>query len=560
VHVTETRANRPGGTRWLDAIAGLSIAGLLLPEAVAYSSIANLPPQTGIIALFAGLLCYALLGSSRFAIVSATSSSAAVLAAATASIAGTDYGLRLILAGGLVIVTGVLFVLAALARLGNVTDFIAKPVLRGFAFGLAIVIILKQIASIVGVHPEHRDMPGYIGDLFGQLTDWNHVGIAVGAIALSLLFVFARFRRLPGGLIVIGLGIVAERWFDLSSYGVHLVGAIHLQLNAPTLPGLTRAEWLRLSELGFAMAMIVYSESYGSIRSFALKHGDTVSPNRDLLALGASNLVSGLLHGLPVGAGFSATSANEAAGASTRLAGGISALVVFIIVLTVLPAIALTPEPVLAAIVIHAVSHTLNPAIFRPYFKWRRDRLVVLAALVGVLVLGVLDGLLFAIATSLMMMLRQFSESTVSVLGRLGESHNFVDMKVHTDATPIAGVIILRPDEPLFFANAERVLNLMRQTIADAGSSVQTVIVSLEETPDLDSTSLEALRDFFASPVLSTRHLLLVRLKHPVHEILNQLVPPSPTAPVFSGLSVDDAVQMALGTSGHHDDTAVKPG
>jgi MFS superfamily sulfate permease-like transporter len=306
--------------------------------------------------------------------------------------------------------------------------------------------------------------------------------------------------------------------------------------------------------------MILYSESYGSIRSFALKHGDTVSPNRDLLALGASNLVSGLLHGLPVGAGFSATSANEAAGASTRLAGGISALVVLVIVLTVLPAIALTPEPVLAAIVIHAVSHTLNPAIFRPYFKWRRDRLVVLAALVGVLVFGVLDGLLFAIATSLMMMLRQFSESTVSVLGRLGESHNFVDMKVHTDATPIAGVIILRPDEPLFFANAERVLNLMRQTIADAGSSVQTVIVSLEETPDLDSTSLEALRDFFASPVLSTRHLLLVRLKHPVHEILNQLVPPSPTAPVFSGLSVDDAVQMALGTSGHHDDTAVKPG
>src|ERR1700726_4532953 len=140
---------------WPDVIAGLSLAGLLLPEAVAYSSIANLPPQAGVIALFAGLICYGLLGPSRYAMVSATSSSAAVLAAASASLANGDNGLRLALGMGLVLMTGLFFALAGMMRIGSVSDFIAKPVLRGFAFGLAIVIILGQIANVVGVHPHH---------------------------------------------------------------------------------------------------------------------------------------------------------------------------------------------------------------------------------------------------------------------------------------------------------------------------------------------------------------------------------------------------------------------
>ncbi|MGO9445004.1 MAG: SulP family inorganic anion transporter [Thiobacillaceae bacterium] len=535
----------PGGTRWQDAVAGLSIAGLLLPEAVAYSSIANLPPQDGVIALFAGLICYGLFGASRFAIVSATSSSSAVLAAATLSVSAGDSELRIVLAAGLVIITGLFFLMAGLARLGNITDFIAKPVLRGFAFGLAIVIILKQCGSIVGVHSSQNDVVSLGASLFSQFDAWNRTSLAVGVAALGLLFVFARFRRLPGGLIVIALGIAAAQWLNLSSHGVHTVGTIYLQFAQPTLPALSRTHWLRLGELGFAVAMILYSESYGSIRSFAIKHGDPVSPNRDLLALGAANLISGLFHGLPIGAGYSGTSANEAAGARTRLAGGIAALVILLIVLTVLPTIASTPEPVIAAIVIHAVSHTLNPAIFRPYFGWRRDRLVVLAAVVAVLLLGVLDGLLAGIGISLMLMMRRFSESRVSVLGRLGESHNFVDMAVHPDAKPVEGIIILRPDEQLFFANVERILNQARQTIA-AQTSVHTVIISLEETPDLDSSSVEALSEFFGTIRKEGRRLILTRLKAPVRELLSRLVAPGSDSPFFSDLSVDDAVRMAL--------------
>ncbi|AMP01451.1 sulfate transporter family protein [Collimonas arenae] len=529
-----------------DLIAGLSIAGLLLPEAVAYSSIANLPPQTGVIALFAGLLCYGLFGSSRFAIVSATSSSAAVLAAATASLANGDIGLRMTLAIGLVMITGVFFLLAGLARMGSVTDFIAKPVLRGFAFGLAIVIIVKQLASVVGVQPAHSDMTRFIPEMLAQVSHWNWVSVAVAAAALVLLFLFARLKRVPGALLVIVIGVIAGKWLDLPQYGVGLVGSIHLQLATPTLPILSRADWLRLGELGFAMAMILYAESYGSIRSFAIKHNDTVAPNRDLLALGASNLLSGLFHGMPVGAGYSATSANEAAGATSRLSGWIAALVMLAIVLTLLPGIALTPEPVLAAIVIHAVSHTLNPMIFRPYFQWRRDRLVVIASVIAVLLLGVLDGLLASIAISLFMMLRQFSQSTISVLGRLGQGHDYVNMRTHPEAKPVSGVIILRPNEPLFFANAERILNQARESILNAGDAVHTVILSLEESPDLDSSSLECLHDFFSFVSSKGLRLLLARLKDPVYDIMKNAAAPSFPIESLSALSVAEAVHLAL--------------
>ena len=530
-------------TRTQDLLAGLSIAGLLLPEAVSYSSIAALPPQAGVIALFAGLLCYGLLGTSRFAIVSATSSSAAVLAAATASLAGDDPALRLSLAFGLVLVTGVFFLLAGLFKLGGVTSFIAKPVLRGFAFGLALTIILKQLASVVGVHLSDNNLIRFLPQLLEQWPSWNWPAALVAAVALGVLWLCARIPRLPGGLLVVVLGIVAGQYLNLEAHGVGLIGMIDLRLELGHLPVLPFADWLRLGELAFALVMILYAESYGSISSFSLKHGDRVSSNRDLLALGAANLVSGLFHGMPAGAGYSATSANEAAGAGSRLAGIVAALVVLVIVLTVLPYVALTPEPVLAAIVIYALGRGLSLQPLGRYFIWRRDRLLVICAVAAVLVLGVLDGLLLAVAISVVLMLRQMSSADIQVLGRLGDSHDFVDQQHHADASSVPGVLIVRPSEALFFANAERILGaalrLMRQ------SSVEVVVLSLEESPDLDGTSIEALAAFFAQVRAEGRRLVLARVRHGAREVLLGLPEALPPQVLLSGLSVDGAVQLA---------------
>ena len=483
--------------RWRDVLAGLSIAGLLLPEAVAYSTIAALAPQAGVIALFAGLLCYGLLGTSRFAIVSATSSSAAVLAAATATLANGDPQLRSTLAVGLVLVTGGLFVLAGIFRFGSVTSFIAKPVLRGFAFGLALTIILKQVASVVGVHLTDANLVRFAPQLLEQLPQWNWTAAAVAGSALLLLGLFSRFPRVPGGLLVVVIGIAAGQWLDLPAHGVKLIGVIELSLEVPNLPVLPFADWLRLGEVGLALVMILYAESYGSISAYALKHGDRVTSNRDLLALGASNLLSGLFHGMPTGAGYSATSANEAAGAMSRWAGGVAALVVLIIVLTVLPWIALTPEPVLAAIVMHALGRGLSLQPLGRYFVWRRDRLLVICAVAAVLTLGVLDGLLVSVAISVLLMLKQLSAADIQILGRIDDGHDFVDLQRHPSARTEPGILIVRPSEALFFANVERILGGALRLVRHSAVPLHTVILSLEESPNLDGTSIEAMQDFF---------------------------------------------------------------
>ncbi|MFZ6756738.1 SulP family inorganic anion transporter [Undibacterium sp. Ji50W] len=529
---------------WSDIVAGLSLAGLLLPEAVAYSSIANLPPQAGIVALFAGLVCYGLIGSSRFAIVAATSSSAAVLASATAAMSNGDTGLRLLVATGMVLLTGVFFIVASAARLGGISDFIAKPVLRGFAFGLAIVIIFKQFAHVVGVHTHHTDMIRFAYELASQIHAWNWASFAVGLLALLLLFGLAKIPYMPGGLMAIFLGILAGKWLGLEQYGVSFVGQIDLDLQVPILPTMTYIQWLRIGELSIALLLILYAESYSSIRNFAMKHGDTILPNRDLFALGTANLMSGIFQGMPVGAGFSATAANEACGAQSKWAGWAAAAGLLLVILTMLPTIALTPSPILAAIVIHAVSHSLRLSAFTPYFTMRRDRFVAVGAVVAVLLLGVLDGLLVAIGVSLLMLLRKLAESNISVLGRLRGGHDFVSKTDYPDALSIPGILIMRPEAGLFFANAERTMAQAKKYLT-AADNIKVVILSLEESPDLDSSSAEAITDFCAALQNQKKHLMFARLKSASRQVLQSALIEHSNIGPGSELSVDDVVVVA---------------
>lgn len=541
---TASKLFRPN-IKLTDLIAGLSISGLLLPEAVAYSGIANLPPQAGIIALFAGLVCYAIFGTSRFAIVSATSSSAAVMAAAIASLSNGDMGLGISLSIGLIFATGIFFLLAALTRMGSVTDFIAKPVLRGFAFGLVLVIIVKQFASVVGIHGSSGNFFVIVHTLLKSILAWNIWGFSIMLLSLAVLSLLSRFKHIPGGLLVIAGGIILSSLMDLSPYNIKLVGSINLHLSVPSIPELSQGQWAELIEISLALAMVIYSESYGSIRTFAMKYGDAVSPNRDLFALGISNIVSSLFHGMPVGAGFSATSANDAAGATSKWSGVITAFVVLCIVLVLLPTIALTPEPILAAIVIHAVSHTLQPNNFKSNFVLKRDRLVVITSITGVLVLGVVDGLLFAIAISIFMLLRRFSESTISILGRLGNGHDFVILRLHKDAHIVPGIAIFRADQPLFFANSERMLNQAHRYISESKEKIHSVILSLEESSDLDSTTVENIGTFAEYITKQNKILVVARLKEQAFEVLSLYFQKGSEQIILTELSVDDAVQQA---------------
>lgn len=520
-------------------MAGLSIAGLLLPEAVAYSGLAQLPPQAGVIGLFAGLLCYGLLGQSRFAIVTATSSSAAVLASATLELGGADVTQRVALASMLVAGSGLAFTLCGVLRLGAISDLIARPVLRGYAFGLALVIAVKQWPALVHLPAHSSNFFGLIAEMLREYPAWQLPSLASGLAALAGLFALERLPRVPGTLVVIVASILAAPW--LAAHGVALTGPLRLALTAPSFAVPPGTHPVGLVGFSIAVMFILYAESYSSIRTFALRADERLEPNRDLIALGVANLMSGLFHGTPVGAGYSGTAANAAAGAQSRLAGISAALVVLVLVLLFLPWIERIPQPALAAIIIHAVSKSVRISVFRNYFLWRRDRLVAITAVVAVMVFGVLTGLLVAIGVSIARLLQSLSRPRLSELGRVG-NHDYLSLERFPGAVTVPGMLVLRPEEPLFFANAEPLFAQIRERVATAAPA-KLVVLSLEESPNLDSTAIEVLGEFCRWLSARDAELRLARLKESARAALLRADLTEVPASALDYSSVDDAVR-----------------
>jgi MFS superfamily sulfate permease-like transporter len=523
--------------RRTDLIAGLSVAGLMLPEAVAYAGIAGLPPQRAILAAIAGCLFYALVGRSRFAIVTPTSSSAAILAATLAVMPG-NLSDKAVYATILVGLTGLLFLLAAAFRLGGLTGFISRPVLRGFAFGLAITITIRQLPLLVGTPVHAPDVFRLTAALAAAAPAWNPASVAVGGLALAALLLLRRAPFIPGAFLVLVAGVAASVLLGLPERGVAVVGVMDLALAWPSLPSLGWADYSSLAQFALPLVLILFAESWGTIRALALRHGDAVDANRELGALGIANLASFLVQGMPVGAGFSAGAASEAAGAASRATGILAALGLAALILIAGPLVAYLPEPVLAAVVIAALAHALDPAPLVRLWKLDRDQYVALGAAGGVLVLGVLNGMLLAIALSLAALVQRLASPHVARLGQLGDSHNYVDLARHPDAVSPPQVAIWRPAEPLFFANAERVLAFIgRSTRAEP--DVRAVVISLEESFDLDSTALEVLIEADAAFRARGIRVQLARAHDRVRDLL---AAGGSDLPARSSYSVDDAV------------------
>ena len=540
------------GPGWGDLTAGLCVAGLLIPEAVAYAGLARLPVVHALTATVTGLFIYAVFGGSRFAIVAPTSSTATLAAAAVLSIPGTADGthtgayLQALVA--LVLLAGGILSLLACAGQGQISAFISRPVLRGFAFALAITIVIKQLPDALGfsLPPEMVSDPLHI--LFFALThvqNWHLPSLAVALVAGIFVLVLKRFPLLPASMMVIVLSMVAAFFLDLKSMGIQEVGALQRPNFEIRIPTLRLDEWMRAAELAFGLVVLIFAESWGSMRSQALAHGDRLNANKELMVLGVCNMVSSLLQGLPVGAGFSASSANAAAGAQSRWAGAAALFIVAVAVAVALPVFHLLPRPVLAIAVISALWHAVSPGPLITVWRMNRDRLLLVGSVIAVLLLGVLYGMLAAIALSLIAALRRFSQPVVHELGQLGTSRNFVVLDGHTDAATVAGVMILRPEEPLFFASAERVV---ADVLMAAGNkpSVKFVILSLEESSDLDSTAAECLLELHKRLKNNGQQLTLARVKGPVRELLAHLAPNELGTAERMFWSVADAVEFSI--------------
>ena len=514
-----------------DLGAGPCVAGLLLPEAVAYAGLARLPVVHGLTATLVGLTLYALFGGSRFAIVTPTSSTATLAAAAVLSLPGgaarADPAVYAQSLMALALLAGAALVLLAWARQGQLSAFVSRPVLRGFAFALAITIVIKQLPDALGLAlpMEAGADPGHLlAWLLAHAGAWHGPSIAVALVAACGIVGLKRWPKLPASMVVIVLATAAAQQFDLRAMGVAEVGAVEAPTFSLQFPRLPLADWLKLGELAFGLVVLVFAESWGSVRSLALAHGDSLDANRELLVLGSCNLVAGLLQGMPVGAGFSATSANAAAGANSRWAGAAALAVIALALAFALPALQWLPRPVLAVAVTAALWHALNPRPLLEVWRTDRDRVLLVGAVLAVLSLGVLHGMLAAIALSLVAALRRFSQPIVHELGALGSSRNFVVLNTHPEVAVVPGLLILRPEEPLFFASAEQVVaDVMGRVAGRAG--LRTLILSLEESADIDSTALEYLLELDQRLRQQGVTLVLSRVKDPVRELLQRCDP-----------------------------------
>jgi MFS superfamily sulfate permease-like transporter len=509
-------------TRLADLVAGLCVAGLLLPEAVAYAGLARLPVGHGFVACLAGLAVYAVLGRSRDAIVAPTSSAASLAAAAAMTgLAGIDHAEALL---ALTLAAGATLLLLAAARQGQLSAFVSRPVLRGFAFALALTIVIKQLPDALGLRPPPGMDPLLLLPwVLGHVSGWHWLSLGIALATGALIALLRRWPTLPASLIALVAAIVATWALDLQARGVEVVGHVAAPGFALHLPSLDLDSWLRVAELGVGLVVLLFAESWGSMRSLALQRGDVLNANRELAALGAANLASGLLQGMPVGAGFSASAANHGAGAQSRLSGAVACAVVATAMVFALPALQWLPRPVLAVAVIAALWHALSPGPLLATWKLGRDRLLVVGAVAAVLAFGLLHGMLAAIALSLVEALRRFSQPVLHELGALPGTRNFVSRPDHPEAESVPGALILRPQEPLFFASAERVVAEAAARLAASGAA--TLVLSLEESSDLDSTALECLLELDQRLGRRQQRLLLARVKEPVRALLRVCAP-----------------------------------
>jgi high affinity sulfate transporter 1 len=481
-----------------DVLGALTAWALIVPESVAYAQIAGVPPQNAFYAAPVALVAYVLLGRSRFLIIGATSA-AAVLSGATVADTSADPKKAVGLSAALAVITGGVLLAAGAARLGFVTNFLAEPALYGFLFGMALTIVIRQVAKIVGTTSGDGQFFGRLWTVLRHAPDWSVASLVVGALALAALFAIERYLPdVPASLVVLVVALAVSAAAGLKDHGVEVVGKIPSAVPVPHLPGIPAGDWWKLAGGACGVALVVFAEAFSIASRFAREHGDEVDGNREMAAVGVANIAVGLFRGFTVSGSASRSAAAVNAGARSRLTSLVAAGLILLTGAFLTPLFTDLPEPVLGAIVIVAVRGFLNTTELRRYAAADRASLgVALTALLGVLLFDLLPGLLLAVALSLVLFIAAASTTHLAVLGRLPDSR-YGDTAHHPEATTTPGVLAVRPDGALFFGNADRTRQSVLALAAAAHPAPRTVVLDLGGSyhlgiPVLDT--LDELRD-----------------------------------------------------------------
>ncbi|MFD4141740.1 SulP family inorganic anion transporter [Streptomyces sp. NPDC058572] len=481
---------------WLrgDLVAGITVAAYLVPQVMAYASVAGLPPVAGLWAILPAIVLYAFLGSSRLLSVGPESTTALMTATVVGPLAAGDPARYAVLASALAVAVGLMCLVAWAARLGFVADLLSRPILIGYLAGVALIMTVDQLTKLTGVPTEGSGFFPQLLSFLGNLGEAHAATVIFSVVALLFLFLAARLpRAVPGPLLAVVLGTAVVAAFGLEERGLPVIGEIPAGLPGPELPALADLPQLLLPAVG--VLLVGYTDFILTARAFATDDGGPrLDPNQELLALGAANLGAGTMQGFPVSSSASRTALAQSAGGRTQGYALVSGAAVLAVLLFLSPLLKSTPTAVLGALVVYAAVRMIDLAGFRRLASFRRrELLLALGCLLGVLVLDILYGVLVAVGLSVVELLSRVARPHDAVQGLVPGLAGMHDVDDYPQARIIPGLLVYRYDSPLFFANAEDFRRRALAEVAGQESPIRWFVLNAEANVEVDITALDAL-------------------------------------------------------------------
>ena len=503
-----------------DLIGGLTVTAYLVPQVMAYSALAGLPAQVGIWIIALTLVAYFFIGTSRLLSSGPESTTALLTAATLAPLAIGDSGRYATLAALLALLCGLFALLAWLLRLGFIGDALSKPVLVGYMAGIAVIMIMSQIGKITGINVTGdsfvADLQSIAKNLNWDSLSWASLAMGLG-VTILLLTLGKRFPKLPVPLMVIGTAALVTSVFDLGHHGVATVGAISTGIPTPSFTGVSSSDVSMMLLPAFGVFIVGYTDNLLTGRMFGDRHHHDINPNRELLALGATNIVAGIAHGLPVSSSASRASLGETAGARTQLYSLVAAIGAVVVLFGFGGVLAAFPIAALGGVVAYAALQLVDVAEFRRLWKFRsREFLLAISATAAVLVFDILWGILFAVGLSIFELLTRVARPHAAVLGEAPGVAGWHDISDYEHTVQIPGLLVFRYDSPLFFANAMDFVRKCEFAVDQADPTPNWLLLNMEANTEVDITGLDALERLRSHCARASVTLALVRVKHEV--------------------------------------------
>ena len=529
-----------------DLIGGLTVGAMLVPQSMAYAELAGMPPQAGFYAALGALLVYAVFGTSRHLGVGPEPGTALLAAAGVGGLAGGDPARYAALMAALAITVAVICVVAAALRLGFVAAVLSRPVLVGYITGVGLTLVSSQLGALLGVSIEADRLLPRVREVLAEIGDVHTPTLVLGTAALATILVLRRVApRLPAGLLVVAAASVVLAALGEVADGVAVVGALPEGLPRPGVPDVDGGDLLQLIPVAAGIALVGFTDNLLTARSVAGRRHQTIDANQELLALGLTNLGSGLVRGFPVSSSASRTAVPAALGSSTQLVSVIAAGFVVAALTAARPLLEHIPRAALAAVIVAAAVAIIDIAGLRALWRLNREEAVLAAvAAAGVVVFDVLIGVVIAIVLSTLVAMAHVARPHDAVLGDLPGLDGWVDIDAYRQAVTEPGLLVYRFDAPLFFVNADRFCDRVEEVLADNAGDEEWLVLDFEGVGALDSTAADALAGLLVRlRATGIVHVGVARANHEVLGLLGRAELLAPVGPIVVYPTINAAVR-----------------